>query len=335
MGGQVSDRIGTGAEGRGQERAPLLGADQNPLRQGLFRAVAIARRMPEREVVYAHQDADVLGQNGESYGLEPHYGRYFSVSFDHPCTPRVSGITARLSELFGSRRYPPSRLEIRGPSLPILARARLDDVILQGFRAEMEWAVRCGAPEARAAVFEPLLAGLAGQPLSRAFEVIARHIVAEAGLPWPENLTWTTITALLGDGEPRISALPNFDPAWLWTEEERPGAGRIPRGEMLPLEVSLRGYRLYATHLSYWDRVEAHAASAGIRVAAPIEIRAPNIVFARMDPLSFFDAGDTVRIKELRVWRDRWTEAWSHRPTAIWAHLFGHVRETIEGAAIT
>jgi hypothetical protein len=318
----------------GHSGAPLFGADQNPLRQGVFRAVAMARRAPDRRVVYAVQDADALGQIGATYRLEPHRGPYFSLSFDHPCTPKVSGITARRSELFGSRSFPPARLSICGPALPILARCRVDDVILGGLRAEIAWAVRCGAPEARAASLESFVGGLSGQPICAALEVIARHALADADIRWPENLTWTTVTALLGGDTPASTSLPGFEPSWLWSEEERPGAARVPRGELLPLEIAVRGYQLYATHLSYRDRVEAHAKAAGVEVAPPIEIRAPNLRFGEMDPLSFFDAGDTVRIKELRVWRDRWTEAWSARPTLLWAHLHGHVRATIERATI-
>ncbi len=109
----------------------------------------------------------------------------------------------------------------------------------------------------------------------------------------------------------------------------------MPRGELLPLEIVLRGYRLYATRLSYWDRVEAHAAAASVSLAPPVEVRVPNLRFTAVVPLSCFDAGDTVHIRDLRVFRHRWTETWSARPTLIGSHLRGDVRETIDQTAIT
>ena len=163
----------------------LIGGDQNPLRQGIFRAVAVARRAPDRRVIYAMQDADVAGRPGSAPGLVPHAGSYFSFTFDHPSTPRVRNVSGRLSALFTARGHPPARYEIAGPDLPILGRTHVDEVILAGWESEIAWAERRGADPARVRALRDLVGSLAGSGLVGAVRAIAFEILRASGVAWP------------------------------------------------------------------------------------------------------------------------------------------------------
>lgn len=305
------------------EDVVLFGGDQNPLRQGVLRAVLVATRYPGAQVVYTQQTADRLGKPGsKAMNLRVQSGAQFSFTFDHPWTLRVDGIPQRVAESMAKLGLPPMRYELDNiKSGETIENAIVGDVILAGFKSELDWANRLGADPGRLAYVEELLQERRGRLLPEAVQELAFALLEADGVSIPDNLKWMSITDIFG-GNPdnlHISSLPGFDRSWVWSEEERPGAGGMPKGPYLVIESLMRGYHTFATSLPYWDRVEQIMRENGVEahlkryMVVNLADKPPVESVAHFLPKGFnFPAGTTVESLD-----EAWNKAWRARPTLI------------------